>query len=127
MIEDLTEIEGAAGNLRGILFELMVAHLVRQDNAGSIDMGRKAYDPQTHDEADIDILLVKGKNRCVAYECKGKNPGGSVTLAEVEDWLRRLPIFRKYIRSRDSLSEAQIKFELWTSGEFEPDALAKLQ
>jgi hypothetical protein len=126
MIEDLSDIEGAAGNLRGILFELMVAYLVRQDG-GSIDMGRKAYDPETGDEADIDILLVKGKDRCVAYECKGKNPDGRVTLEEVEDWLRRLPTFRKYIRNGRSLSEAHIVFELWTSGDFEPDALAKLQ
>ena len=126
MIEDLSDIEGAAGNLRGILFELMVAYLVRQDG-GSIDLGRKAYDPETGEEADIDILLVKSKDRCVAYECKGKSPDGRVTLQEVEDWLRRLPIFRKYIRNRHSLGEADISFELWTSGDYEPDALAKLQ
>jgi hypothetical protein len=125
LIEDLTEIEGAAGNLRGVLFELMVAYLVRQD--GSIDMGRRAYDPDTGKIADIDILLVKGKGRCVAYECKGKGPGGRVTLEEIEGWLHRLPIFRKHIRSQQNLSEAEISFELWTSGEFEPDALAKLQ
>ena len=125
LIEDLSEIEGAAGNLRGILFELIVAYLVRQN--GSIDMGRKAYDLETGNVADIDILLVRGKGHCVAYECKGKGPGGRVTLAEIEDWLRRLPLFREHIRSQQNLSEAQIGFELWTSGEFEPDALTKLQ
>jgi hypothetical protein len=90
-------------------------------------MGRKAYDPETGNVADIDILLVRGKGHCVAYECKGKGPGGHVTLAEIEDWLRRLPTFREHIRSQPNLSEAQIGFELWTSGEFEPDALTKLQ
>jgi hypothetical protein len=125
LIEDLAEIEGAAGNFRGVLFELIVAYLVRQH--GSIDMGRKAYDSDTGKVADIDILLVKGRGRCVAYECKGKEPGGRVTLEEVEDWLRRLPTFKKHIRSQQNLSEAEISFELWTSGEIEPDALAKLQ
>jgi hypothetical protein len=125
LIEDLSEIEGAAGNLRGILFELMVAYLVRQD--GSIDVGRKAFDPDTGKFADIDILLVRGKSHCVAYECKGKGPGQSVMLSEVDDWLRRLPIFKAQIRSQQNLREADVRFELWTSGEFEPDALAKLQ
>jgi hypothetical protein len=78
LIEDLAGIEGAAGNLRGVLFELMVAYLVRQH--GSIDLGRKAYDSDTGKVADIDILLVKGRAGCVAYECKGKGPGGHVTL-----------------------------------------------
>ena len=104
----------------------MVSYLVRQDG-GSIDMGRKAYDADTGDVADIDILLVKGKGRCAAYECKGKGPDGLVTLEEVEEWLRHLPTFRKYIRYRESLSEAEITFGLWTSGDYTPDALAKLQ
>jgi hypothetical protein len=125
LIEDLTEIEGAAGNLRGVLFELMVAYLVRQD--GTIEMGQKAYDPDTGKFAEIDVLLMKGKGRYVAYECKGKGPRGRVTLAEVEDWLRRLPTFRQHIKSRQNLGEAEISFELWTTGEFEPDALAKLE
>ncbi len=125
MIEDLSDIEGRAGNLRGVMFELMVAYLVRSD--GSIDMGRKAQDPETGKFADIDILLVRGNSRCIAYECKGKGPGGTVSLGEVEDWLRRLPTFRAEIQGQKNLREAELSFELWTSGEFEPDALAKLE
>jgi hypothetical protein len=75
-------------------------------------MGRQAYDPDTGKVADIDILLMKGKSRCIAYECKSKQPGGRVTVAEVDDWLRRLPTFRKYIRNGRSLSEAEISFPL---------------
>lgn len=125
LLENLSEIEGAAGNLRGILFELVVAHLVRHD--GSIDIGRKAYDPNTGKTADIDVLLVKGRTLVVAYECKGKSPGVRVTLEEVEDWLRRIPIFKAHINSQASLASAEIRFELWTPGEFEDDALKKLK
>jgi hypothetical protein len=31
------------------------------------------------------------------------------------------------VRAQSSLSEAEIRFKLWTSGEFEPDALATLE
>jgi hypothetical protein len=125
LIENLGEIEGAAGNLRGILFELMVAYIIRQE--GNIDMGRVAYDKQAGKMADIDILLVKSSSDCVAYECKGKGPGNNVTLDEVDDWLRRLPIFRAHIRAQQNLAEADIAFELWSSGGFDADALAKLE
>ncbi len=48
LVEELSEMEGAAGNLRGILFELIVAHLARLQ-AVSVDVGITASEalPQT--------------------------------------------------------------------------------
>jgi hypothetical protein len=126
LLENITEIEGAAGNLRGVLFELIVAFLVRNEGS-SIDMGRKAHDPDTGRSADIDILLVKGNRQCITYECKGKGPSVSVTLAEVNDWIRRIPIFKKHIRSQQSLANNDLRFEFWTSGDIDDDALEKLK
>lgn len=125
LLGSLQDIEGRAGNLRGVLFELFCAYLVR-NQGNSVDMGRKAFDPQSGKFADIDVMCVRGHSECVLYECKGKVPGGSVSKEEVEDWLRRLPIFKAHIRANDSLREADIRFEIWTSGEFEPDAVATL-
>lgn len=126
LMDDLSEIEGAAGNLRGILFELLAAYLVRRD-AVSIDMGRRAYDLKTGNNADIDILKFTSQQaECVAIECKGKVPGGTVSLSEVEDWIRRLPIFQSYLRSQNHLRESKLSFELWTSGTFDEDALEYL-
>lgn len=123
LIDDLSEIEGAAGNIRGILFELLAAYLVRRD-AVSIDMGKRACDPSTGKTADIDILKFTSQNtECVAIECKGKMPGGTVTLAEVQNWIRRLPIFQAHLRVQSHLREANLVFELWTSGTFDADAL----
>jgi hypothetical protein len=127
LIEDLAEIEGASGNLRGILFELLVAYLVRRTTV-SIDMGVRATDPDTGRTADIDILGVTNQaSNCTAIECKGRKPGGTVALKDVEDWIRRLPTFTAHLRNQSNLRESQIKFELWTSGEFEPDAKALLE
>ena len=122
LLESLQDIEGKAGNLRGILFELLCAYLVRNEG-GSVDLGRKATDQKTGKNADIDVMHVRGKAECVLYECKGKAPGGTVNLEEVEDWIRRLPTFTAYIRSLSNLSEIPLRCEIWTSGEFEPAAL----
>jgi hypothetical protein len=126
LLGSLQDIEGRAGNLRGVLFELFCAYLVRNDG-NSIDVGRKAFDPKSGKFADIDVMCVRGHSECVLYECKGKVPGGTVSQEEVEDWLRRLPIFKAHVRMNDSLREADIHFQLWTSGDFQPDALAILE
>ena len=127
LISDLADIEGASGNLRGILFELLSGYLARR-TAASIDMGVKATDRESGKTADIDILSFSHQaSHCVAIECKGRRPGGTVTLEEVQDWVRHLPIFTSHLRGQSHLRESQIQFELWTSGTFEPDALKLLE
>lgn len=124
LIDDLSDIEGAAGNLRGILFELLCAYLVRRD-AQSISMGVVASDRTTGKVADIDILKYLNQNSdCVAIECKGKEPGGRLSLEEAQDWIRRLPTFLAHVKANSR--EAKVSFELWTSGEIADDALVYL-
>ena len=124
LIDDLSEIEGAAGNLRGILFELLCAYLIRRD-AQSINMGVIASDPTTGKVADIDILKYTNQRAdCVAIECKGKEPGGKLSLEEAQDWIRRIPTFLSHLKAISR--EATVSFELWTSGEIADDALLYL-
>src|SRR5208283_691637 len=126
LIDDLSEIEGAAGNLRGVLFELIAAYLARLD-AVSVDVGVTARDLDTGKMADIDVLKVRSKAEVVGIECKGKQPGGVVGLEEVEDWLRRIPTFREHLTREQRFREANISFEIWTTGTFSTDALAHLE
>ena len=126
LVEDLSEIEGAAGNLRGVLFELIVAYLARID-AVSVDLAIAARDPKTGKSAEIDVRKIPTNAACVCIECKGKGPGGEVALEEVEDWFDRIPTFRAYLRNQDRFREAQLSFEIWTTGTFTTDALAKLR
>jgi hypothetical protein len=77
LIDDLSEIEGRALNMRGVLFELISAYLAKLDGS-SIDFGITARDPATGKTADIDVLKVRGKADCIGVECKGKAPGGIV-------------------------------------------------
>ncbi|BET27261.1 hypothetical protein EV673_2070 [Limnobacter thiooxidans] len=127
LIEDLAEIEGASGNLRGVLFELLAAYLARR-TAVSIDMGVRASDPETGKTADIDILTFSNQgSHCHVIECKGRSPGGTVDVREVENWIRRLPIFTAHLKAQSHLRESKINFALWTSGTFEPDARLMLE
>jgi hypothetical protein len=77
--------------------------------------------------ADIDVLKVQSKAECVGIECKGKRPGGSVTLEEVQDWLRWIPVFRAHLVREQRFREAAIRFEIWTTGTFCPEALSLLE
>lgn len=117
LVDGLSAIEGAAGNLRGVLFELIAAHLAKI-NAVSVDVGIYATDPATGSTADIDVLQVKSKGECCCIECKGKSPGGKVTGDEVDKWLKRIPTFRAHLRAQNPFREARLTFALWTTGEF---------
>jgi hypothetical protein len=55
----LNKIEGAASNLRGPLFEMIVGHCVREIEGNSIDIGKHIRLPETGEEAEIDVFRVK--------------------------------------------------------------------
>ena len=87
----LGSIEGAAGNLRGALFELIVGHMVRAIEGGSIDVGEIVRDVESNQSREIDVRLVK-ERKVTVYECKGYQPGSVVHRQEIEQWLKeKLP------------------------------------
>jgi hypothetical protein len=126
LLDNLFDIEGRSRNLRGVLFELVAAYLARRD-AMSIDMNVRAKDPATGKLAEIDIQKVTHQaSEVTAIECKGKEPGGVLSLAEVETWLEKIAIMRAHYRAHAYFREARQRFEIWTSGTIAPDALALL-
>jgi hypothetical protein len=127
LLDNLFDIEGRSKNLRGVLFELVAGYLARRD-AASIDMNVTAKDPKTGKTAEIDVQKITHQTSSVtAIECKGKEPGGVLTKAEVETWLRKITTIREHYRVQPHLREAEHRFELWTSGTIELDALALLE
>ena len=63
----------------------------------------------------------------MCIECKGKGPGGIVTIEEVDNWLKRLPMFRNYISTQDRFTGAKVSFELWSTGTFSDESIKKLK
>lgn len=126
LVNSLAEIEGRSQNLRGPLFELLAAYLARRD-AVSIDMGVRATDPITREKADIDVLKVSALGEeFVAIECKARAPGGTVDADSVQRWLKKTKVMHSHIKQNKD-REAEVKFEIWTTGGFTPDALTLLE
>ena len=112
----LSHIEGAANNLRGALFEYLVAEIVRSNSThNSIQMNEVFR--QEGGAAEVDIL-VQHNNQSVRFiECKGYRPGGTVPDDMVERWLNdRIPFLRKTAASNPSWQKCRFEFEFWTSG-----------
>jgi hypothetical protein len=128
LFNKLGHIEGAAANLRGALFELIVGHCVAKVDDGAIEIGKKVVDPSTGHSAEIDVLRIREHHEIWAYECKGHQPTASVSLADVDMWLRkRVSRIHAALARETRFQECEFHYEYWTCGTFAPDALAVLE
>ncbi len=126
LLGSLSEIEGRAGNLRGVLFEMIAGYVATRELGGSVEFGVHHIHPETGDRADLDVVCVKDFDSVHAIECKGKVPGGSVSLDEVNKWLNKLPVIQNYVNTQPRLREYHQTYEIWTTGKFDDDAMEKL-
>jgi hypothetical protein len=127
LFNSLTKIEGSAGNLRGALFEVIVGHLVRSKEGGSIDIGEIVQDSETGRRAEIDVRLVKERDAFI-YECKGYQASATVSKNEIDQWLsKKIPIIVSAHRQQQRFDGGRLRFEFWTCGSYEPAALSLLK
>jgi hypothetical protein len=127
LFNKLGKVEGAASTLRGALFEFIVADLVRKSyNARTVL--NKVFRENGKDAVEVDVLAVV-ENKCVYFiECKGNLPGRYVSDDDVEKWLhKRIPFLHQFARDRHpEWRHLELRFELWTTGELTPEAMAKI-
>jgi hypothetical protein len=127
LFKRLSAIEGSAGNLRGALFELLVGHMVQSVEGGSIDIGVIVRDNKTGQRAEVDVRLVK-QRAVTIYECKGHQPSSIVRKEEIEKWLtKRVPTINNAHHQEQRFDSDSLRFEFWTCGSFEDDAIALLE
>lgn len=126
LFNSLSQIEGAASNLRGDLFELLVGHCVVKLEDGSIDIGKKVIDPKGRG-AEIDVFRIKEYREVWGYECKARAPTQVTTLQDVETWLtEKLPRIHGWAANEARFQDCTFHYEFWTCGTFAPDALQRL-
>lgn len=122
LLNNLAAIEGASGNLRGILFELIAYYLA---SIGSIrtEFAQKAVDSSTGEKADIDVLRVKNKRQCTCIECKGINPGNEVGLESIKHWIKKIKVIKAWLKDMPDYRDSEVSFEIWATGNFTQEAL----
>ncbi|WHI44622.1 hypothetical protein [Microbulbifer sp. VAAF005] len=123
IFQKIGHIEGAAKNIRGSLFELLVGHCVLKEDHGSIDIGKIINDPALAKSYEIDIFRVLEHKQVWIYECKAYQPTVRIKKEEVERWYkdRVVPIAR-LLRQESRFRESKFYFEYWTCGGFEDEA-----
>lgn len=121
----LEKIEKLAGgqtnNLRGDLFELAVG-IYHSRNAKSFDIGKRFNYEGAWKE--IDVVAVY-PDKIYAAECKGHR--SLLNLEEVEAWLNKISVTRKYLLDIPPYADLEFVAELWSTGGFSDDALVKLR
>jgi hypothetical protein len=129
VITVLTKIEGAANNIRGSLFEVVIGSLVKDVEDGYLKIGAKGYDPNTGREAEIDVQLDRGLDKGVlVIECKAKIPGARVSIEEVKKWYEdRVPLIYSILSSGGTYTGKPFRFEFWSNGPFNDDTIEWLE
>ena len=128
LFDKLGKIEGAAANLRGALFEVLVGHCTVKIDHGLIDIGKKIFDENTDECAEIDVFRVKEHQEVWSYECKAHQPGEIIGGEQVDKWLHeRVPLIHRVLRCKERFQECTFHFEFWTCGSFSDESLEMLQ
>lgn len=117
----LERVEGAAANLRGPLFELIVAQATAEEG-GFFDLD-KVVTANDGKCAEIDVLR-RTPMRVRACECRGHGPGHVTTREEIVKWrTERVPRMREWLLSQADTRNSKMSFEYWTSAAVEPEAV----
>jgi hypothetical protein len=128
LFDKLSSIEGAASNLRGPLFEMIVGHCVQKCDDGLIDIGKLLTDKTTGRTAEVDVFRVKEQREVWCYECKAHQPTEVVNLAAVTYWIdNRIPVMHAALRAEERFQGNKFHYEFWTCGTFAADALAYIE
>lgn len=125
VMSQLTRIEGAANNLRGALFELVIGSLFKDVKEGFLTAGVEIVNVQQGRIAEVDVIFDENdSNMSFVIECKSKIPGSKVSLAEVKKWYAdRVPLIAEALFTKTAYKGRKLHFEIWTNGVFHESAL----
>lgn len=123
LFNKLGKIEGASSQLRGTLFEYLVADVLRKDGSTQVRMNQ-VFKSNDGKEAEADVIAIKENKSVTFIECKGYNPDSEVPDNHLKRWLRRsVPIFFKHIKTHPDWKNLKVHFEFWTTGPLSDEAL----
>lgn len=127
LFDKLGKVEGAAGTLRGALFEFVVADVMRRTVGGAHIVMNKIYRKDGKDVAEVDVRVHVPDQEIRFIECKGLLPGRLLPDSEIEAWLtKRIPSVRSQTLENSEFKNLKLTFELWLTGELSPESQKRL-
>lgn len=125
LLRKVTKRSGATLNLRGLVLEMIVAHLYRLD--GYAIKLRQKVSEKGNQVAEIDVLAKK-EYEWIGCECKGKSPGVLVGADEIRDWMEKpLRHIKEYFKC---FAPEKRRLEFYVSTDYTPEArdmIAKIE
>lgn len=125
LLNDLNRIEGAAINVRGAMFEMLVGHMVlKTQNVSTIDLNKKIHIEGK--KAEIDVIAFRSEVEIKCYECKGYEVRRLIDREMIMRWIVQVQLMRRYFSSNEVYRNRKLTFEYWTSSDFSPEAIEEL-
>jgi Holliday junction resolvase len=122
----LDELKGASLNVRGWLFELVAAQILRAGGWSIQSIGELRRDPTSGEAAEVDVLATRGIEALVV-ECKGY-VNTQVTIHDAEKWLTKsVPRLRGSLLFEKFYQSKEITYQFWTTSTLSSEAAAYLK
>jgi hypothetical protein len=127
LFEGLSRVEGAVGNMRGALFEMLVAEVIRRTQANArIDLNRQCKGNDGN-KAEVDVFVTIPNQSPRLIECKGNHPDVTLSDEEVTLWLNtRILRVRQHLDRTHEGPWVKPVFELWHTGHLSAQAMKKI-
>lgn len=126
LFERLGKVEGAVGNMRGALFELLVAEVARREHPANPRLN-KICTGRDGVKAEIDVWVTIENRETYLIECKGHAPGSVIDETEIDRWLdKRIPAARAEIERTMHHPPTRLIFELWYTGALPNSSLSRI-
>lgn len=119
----LANVKGAAAQLQGVLFEYLVAEVVKHE--GNVEVGKVCRSADGK-KAECDVFIGKGHQAVRFIECKGYKPYSVVRHEDVKHWIsKQIPVFFDFAMREKP--DAEIHVEFWTTGKLGEESQASLK
>lgn len=114
-------VTGKTNNLRGELFEMLVA-LYRTTNSRDVRLSTIInFDGK---QREIDVWTEKSKE-IIFSECKAYK--GKISKLEIQKWINeKIPVIYGYYSNREQGNAKKVSFEYWATNGFDDEALILL-
>lgn len=122
ILKNILIYEGKTINIKGSLFEMLVANIAYKLTNGFVKIGKLIE--LNGEKAEIDIFCEKGVSGFLIIECKAHKY--NITREEIDRWKNRISLIYKWIQSIGDYKNRDVTFEYWCTSDYEKDALEKI-